>query len=171
MLRHLKPLKQTDYRAVKHLFHEAFDLSEDKYLNSAWKKRNEAASLGYWDRGCLIGAAIVRDLTLEYICVGAAARGSGIGTQLLQAVIQKTPALHLTPVNDPRVIRWYESQGFVLSVVDGDRKVYTRHQYNLRPRSTCSSVVATPSPSSPASPAFSAISTKSKRSEVLRLEI
>jgi ribosomal protein S18 acetylase RimI-like enzyme len=128
----LKPLTQADYHLVKQLFHESFDLSEDKFLNPAWKKRNEAASLGYWYRGCLVGTAIVRELTLEYICVSNELRGAGIGTQLLQAVIQKTPALHLTPVNDPRVIRWYESQGFCLSSQKGDHKVYVRRPYMLR---------------------------------------
>ncbi len=168
----LKPLKQTDYHVVKQLFHASFDLSEDKNLSPVWKKRNEAASLGYWQRGFLLGAAIVRDITLEYICVSPAARGSGLGTKLLQAVIQKTPALHLTPVNDPRVIRWYESQGFVLSVVDGDRKVYTRHQYGLRSRqgSLSNSLASTPS-FGPPSPSFSAISWKSNRSEPSQLEV
>ncbi len=128
----LRPLKQTDFSAVKRLFHEAFDPSEDKHLHPVWKQRREDASLGIWRDGCLMGAALVRGTMLEYICVSTAARGGGIGTQLLQAVMALSPALHLTPVNDPRVIRWYESQGFRLSSVRGDRKVYAKHPHQLR---------------------------------------
>ena len=130
----LRPLKQADFSAVKRLFHESFDPSEDKHLHPVWKRRREDASLGIWHGDCLVAAAIVRDHMLEYICVSSTARGGGIGTQLLQAVIALSPALHLTPVNDPRVIRWYESQGFRLSSQNsrGDRKVYARHPYQLR---------------------------------------
>ena len=131
----IRPLKATDYRAVRQLFHTAFDMSEDKNLNPAWKYRNEAASLGIWEGDdVLVAAAIVRKSFLEFIFVSEARRGSGYGTQLLQAVLDVSPALHLTPVNDERVIRWYESQGFHLSSQTGDRKIYVRHPYNLRPR-------------------------------------
>jgi hypothetical protein len=128
----LRPLKQTDFSAVKRLFHEAFDPTEDKHLHPVWRQRREGASLGIWCDGCLMGAALVRGTMLEYICVSTASRGGGFGTQLLQAVMALSPALHLTPVNDPRVIRWYESQGFRLSSVRGDRKVYAKHPYHLR---------------------------------------
>jgi GNAT superfamily N-acetyltransferase len=129
----IRPLKATDYRAVRQLFNTAFDMSEDKNLNPAWKYRNEAASLGIWEGGdTLVAAAIVRKTFLEFIFVDETRRGSGYGTQLLQAVLDVSPALHLTPVNDERVIRWYESQGFHLSSQEGDRKIYVRHPYNLR---------------------------------------
>lgn len=120
----LRPLKQTDFSAVKRLFHEAFDPSEDKHLHPVWKQRREDASLGIWRDGCLMGAALVRGTMLEYICVSTAARGGGFGTQLLQAVMALSPALHLTPVNDPRVIRWYESQGFRFLCKRGKDSVY-----------------------------------------------
>jgi GNAT superfamily N-acetyltransferase len=129
----IRPLKATDYRAVRQLFHTAFDMSEDKNLNPAWKYRNEAASLGIWEgEDTLVAAAIVRKTFLEFIFVDETRRGCGYGTQLLQAVLDVSPALHLTPVNDERVIRWYESQGFHLSSQKGDRKIYVRHPYNLR---------------------------------------
>jgi GNAT superfamily N-acetyltransferase len=131
----IRPLKATDYRAVRQLFNNAFDMSEDKNLNPAWKYRNEAASLGLWEAGdILVAAAIVRKSFLEFIFVDETRRGYGYGTQLLQAVLNVSPALHLTPVNDERVIRWYESQGFHLSRQEGERKIYVRHPYNLRPR-------------------------------------
>jgi GNAT superfamily N-acetyltransferase len=129
------PLKQTDYAAVKQLFQEAFDLNEDKYLSPAWKERREDASLGYWRGSALLAAAVVRGNCLEYIFVSDVCRGSGVGTQLLQTLLAISPALHLTPVNDLRVIRWYESQGFRLSSQKGIRKVMVHTPYELRSRS------------------------------------
>jgi GNAT superfamily N-acetyltransferase len=127
------PLVQTDYAAVKRLFNTAFDLNEDKFLVPAWRERRPDASLGIWqEEGTLLAAAVVRDSCLEYIFVDDACRGSGIGTQLLQAVLAISPTLHLTPVNDLRVIRWYESQGFRLSSRRNDRSIYVRHCYPTR---------------------------------------
>ncbi len=130
------PLKQTDYAAVKRLFSAAFDLNEDKFLVPAWRDRRPEASLGVWQEGALLAAAVVRDSCLEYIFVDEACRGSGVGTQLLQAIMTVSPTLHLTPVNDPRIIRWYESQGFRLSTTGGrsNRPIYARHRYPTRNR-------------------------------------
>lgn len=127
-----KPLKQTDYAAVKRQFQSAFIQEEDKHLPVVWMARREDASLGVWNRDTLLGAALVRGNCLEYIFVDSVCRGSGVGTQLLRAVIAKVPAIHLTPVNDQGIIRWYESQGFCLSSQKGDRKVYVRRPYMLR---------------------------------------
>lgn len=128
------PLKQTDYAAVKQLFQEAFDLNEDKYLSPAWKERREDISLGYWRGSALLAAAVVRGNCLEYIFVSDICRGGGVGTALLQTILAECPALHLTPVNDLRVIRWYESQGFRLSSQKGVRKVMAHTPYALRSR-------------------------------------
>jgi GNAT superfamily N-acetyltransferase len=134
------PLKQTDYAAVKHLFQEAFDLNEDKFLMPAWKGRREDASLGYWRGSTLLAAAVVRGHCLEYIFVSDVCRGGGIGTQLLQTLLSISPALHLTPVNDLRVIRWYESQGFRLSRIRGVQQIYAHVPYALRSRQTIDAV-------------------------------
>lgn len=144
----IRPLKATDYRNVKWLFNEVFDLSEDVNFAAAWRRRDPEASLGLWtgsgsgnqcDR--LVAAAVVcgtatPSVTLEFIFVDERCRGSGYGSQLLAAVLAVRPALHLTPVNDESVIRWYESQGFRLSSCKGERKIYVRHTYNLRSRET-----------------------------------
>lgn len=129
-----KPLKQTDHATTKQLFQDVFEQEEDKHFPVVWRERREDASLGVWSNGALLAAALVRGSCLEYIFVNSVCRGSGVGTQLLHAVIAKVPAIHLTPVNDPRIIRWYESQGFCLSSQKGDRCVYVRHSYVLRPR-------------------------------------
>ncbi len=126
------PLQQMDFTAVKRLFQDSFDTTEDKNLQPAWKHRRQEASLGYWRDDVLLAAAIVRGNFLEFIFVSDVCRGCGIGTQLLQAVLAVSPALHLTPVNDPRVIRWYESQGFHLYSRNDKRLVYRRLPYTLR---------------------------------------
>lgn len=142
----IRELKATDYRTTKWLFNEVFDLSEDGNFAAAWRRRYPEASLGLWignrmlgDR--LVAAAIVcgtatPSATLEFIFVDERCRGSGYGSQLLATVLAVRPALHLTPVNDESVIRWYESQGFRLSSCKGERKIYVRHTYNLRSRET-----------------------------------
>jgi GNAT superfamily N-acetyltransferase len=127
-----EPLTQMDYAAVKRLFQVAFGQEEDKHLPIVWQSRSAHASLGVWMGGALVGAAIVRDRCLEYIFVDSICRGSGIGTQLLHRVIAEVPAVYLTPVNDQRIIRWYESQGFCLSSQKGEQRIYVRRPYALR---------------------------------------
>ena len=130
-----KPLHSTDYFVVKRLFQDVFDLTEDKYLPAVWKDRERENSLGIWHPdGALMATALVRGHVLEYICVSPHAQGDGLGTILLNAVIQRCPALHLTPVNDDRVIRWYERHGFVLTAQDGDKLTYSRYPWSLRSR-------------------------------------
>lgn len=133
----IRPLKALDYVSVKHLFHNVFSVSEDANFQTAWRFRDPTASFGLWESDdTLIGAAIVRGTCLEYIFLDESRRGGGNGTALLSAVLKQIPAIHLTPVNDPRVIRWYESQGFRCVTQDGDYTVYLHHAYNLRSHST-----------------------------------
>jgi len=148
----IRPLKTTDYRKAKWLFNEVFDLSEDGNFAAAWRRRDREASLGLWTGSTgpgdhLVGVAVVcgtatPSATLEFIFVDERCRGSGYGSQLLAAVLAVRPALHLTPVNDESVIRWYESQGFRLSSCRGERKIYVRHTYNLRSRETDADIQA-----------------------------
>jgi GNAT superfamily N-acetyltransferase len=137
----IRPLKTTDYRKTKWLFNDVFDESEDGNFAAAWRRRDPEASLGLWIADRLVAAAVVcaaspPSATLEFIFVDERCRGSGYGSQLLAAVLAVRPALHLTPVNDESLIRWYESQGFRLSSCKGERKIYVRHTYNLRSRET-----------------------------------
>ncbi len=131
----MSTLKTTDYAAVKRLFCSVFDTSEDPYLPTVWRERDVEASRGIWESGALVAAALVRGTCLEYIFVDPAVQGGGHGTSLLRTILALRPAIHLTPVNDDCVIRWYERHGFHLSSQIGDRRVLVRHTYNLRPRS------------------------------------
>lgn len=132
-------LRENDYAAVEQLLVASFDVSEHKHFLPVWQSRSYDTSIGIWRDEHLLAAALVRGNFLEYICVSDVCRGSGIGTQLLQAVLVRVPALHLTPVNDPRVIRWYESQGFrCISRRDGQR-IYAKEGV----RTSCAEQCAT----------------------------
>jgi len=126
------PLKQTDYTVAKHLFYNIFDQSEDSHFKKAWKNRDSDATLGFWSGGALLGAAIVSNNCLKYIYINSSHRGGGTGTALLQAVLAVCPNIHLTPVNDPDVYRWYVKNGFHLSSIEGEARIYVRHRHNLR---------------------------------------
>lgn len=130
----LRPLNQTDYAITKQLFLEVFDVTELPYFIRAWNSREENATLGYWKKGALLGAAIVGANKLHYIFTHKAYRGSGIGTRLLYAVLARSPTIHLTPVDDPEVQQWYVKHGFQLSSDLNGYRVYVRHAYNLRHR-------------------------------------
>jgi GNAT superfamily N-acetyltransferase len=106
------PLRDKDYNDVKTLFKRHFDNIEHANFDSAWKQRNPDSSVGIWDQGLLVGAAVVRHLQLEYIFVAASHQGCGLGKLLLESVLDRHPLLYLIPVKDPRIIRWYASYGF-----------------------------------------------------------
>ena len=134
-----QPLREPDYAAVERMLIASFDVSEHKHFLPVWQTRSHETSLGIWRDDYLLAAALVRNQFLEYICVSDACRGSGIGTQLLQAVLAKVPALHLTPVNDLRVIRWYESQGFRRVGHVGEQPIYANEGVHI----SCSEQYAT----------------------------
>lgn len=106
------PLHDLDYAVTKQLYQATFSVMEDKNFAYAWKHRNRTSSVGIWEGGALLGAAIVRGDQLEYIFVSAYHQGCGLGKILLESVLDKHPTLYLIPVKDPRVIRWYETYGF-----------------------------------------------------------
>jgi GNAT superfamily N-acetyltransferase len=128
----LTTLKQTDYSVVKHLYQDIFDLSEDPHFINAWRQRDTESSIGCFDRGVLVGAAIVGKSFLKYIFVHRDYQSAGIGSRLLRAVLQKTPNIHLTPVADTKIQAWYIKYGFNPSYEDGDYRIFTRHTHNLR---------------------------------------
>jgi len=128
----LTTLKQTDYSVVKHLYQDIFDLSEDPHFINAWRQRDTESSIGCFDRGVLVGAAIVGKSFLKYIFVHRDYQSAGIGSRLLRAVLQNTPNIHLTPVADTKIQAWYIKHGFNPSYEDGDYRIFTRHTHNLR---------------------------------------
>ena len=126
------PLKQTNYAVTKQLFNDVFVADEMPNFINAWIFRTPHASLGYWVHGTLVGAAIVSGHKLNFIFIHPEHRSGGTGTQLLQSVLQVCPNLHLTPVDTPYVLRWYEAQGFRLSKRQGAYTVYVKHTHYTR---------------------------------------
>ena len=107
-------------------------MSEDPHFIVAWRQRDSDSSVGCFDRGVLVGAAIVSKSFLKYIFVHRDYQSAGIGSMLLRAVLQKTPNIHLTPVADTKIQAWYIKHGFNPSYEDGDYRIFTRHTHNLR---------------------------------------
>jgi len=128
----IRPLKQTDYACVKRLFYAIFDLSEDASFHKAWRTRTVA--IGFWDRDALVGAAIVSGTFLKYIFTDNSYQGAGIGSRLLRAILADFPNIHLTPVNDPAVKKWYIKHGFYKSYMLDEYCIFTRHTHMLRSR-------------------------------------
>lgn len=126
----IRSLKQTDYASVKRLFQDLFDISEDPKFVKAWAHHSQ--SIGFFDRGVLVGAAIVNRTFLDYIFVSHLYQNAGVGSQLLRYVLKDTPNIHLLPVADEAVQQWYFKHGFRLSVQDGDYRIFTRHTHALR---------------------------------------
>jgi GNAT superfamily N-acetyltransferase len=131
----IRPLKQTNYTVTKRLFQEAFNMSEDPYFITAWRKRNIDATLGYWIHGTLVGAAIVSAGCLHYIYIHNEHRGGGVGTKLLKAVLTACPNIYLTPIDDLDIRRWYVENGFHLYTEIGAYRIYVRHTHDLRRKS------------------------------------
>jgi len=112
LVRMTTPLTPWDYCVVKRLFQHTFLCHEDKNFVKAWKHRHPTASVGYWVDDVLVGAAIVQHKTLEYIFIHPAFQNQGIGTILLNTVLNNCSTIYLTAVKDQAVRSWYKKHGF-----------------------------------------------------------
>lgn len=109
-------LRMHNYKEVKNIYYDTFDLHDDADFFAAWRNRDQQSSMGLFYRGTLIGFGIVtRENRLWFLAVARPFRGSGAGSILLNAILKTRDACHLTPVNDQRVINWYERHGFRIS--------------------------------------------------------
>lgn len=108
----IQPLKMEDFKEIKNIFYDTFDLCDDADFFRAWKHRNRQSSMGLYYNSTLIGFGLVVETRLWFLAVSAPFRGGGTGTKLLMAILNTMPSCHLTPVNDPRIIAWYERHGF-----------------------------------------------------------
>ena len=106
------PLTPWNYCVVKRLFQHTFLCNEDKNFVKAWKHRHPTASVGYWVDDVLVGATIVQSKTLEYIFIHPAFQNQGIGTILLNTVLNNCSTIYLTAVKDQAVRSWYKKHGF-----------------------------------------------------------
>ena len=130
----LQPLKQTDYSAVKQLFQDIFDQTENTLFQQAWKNRTQSMSLGVWEQGLLVGAIIVQPeqtgciQRIEYLFVHELYRTHGVGGLLLKTVLKNCCTIHLTAVEDLIVRAWYKKHGFHQT----SENIFVRLSYTLR---------------------------------------
>ena len=110
-----KPLRLHNYKEVKSIFYDTFDLHDDPDFFYAWRNRNQRSSMGLFYRGTLIGFGLVSGNKLYFLAIAASFRGNGTGSILLNAILRTMPSCYLTPINDPRLIAWYERHGFRIS--------------------------------------------------------
>ncbi len=121
----IRQLKETDFAAVQEIYCATFLRENDDDFYESWRSRYRRSSLGLFYRATLIGFGIVRkDGRLAYLAMRPDVRGGGAGSRLLDGIISswhkshtfraKYPkSLHLIPVDQPKVIAWYERHGFV----------------------------------------------------------
>lgn len=109
-------LRMHNYREVKSIYFDTFDLHDDADFFAAWRNRDQQSSMGLFYRGTLIGFGIVtRDNRLWFLAVARQFRGDGAGSILLNAILKTMDSCHLTPVNDSKIIAWYQRHGFRIS--------------------------------------------------------
>jgi ribosomal protein S18 acetylase RimI-like enzyme len=114
----IRPLTHKDNPAIKQLFYKVFvpfDYADFAYALSA-QSRNHRSSMGLFYKATLIGFGLVcgapKKAKLWFLCVHPAHRGGGTGTRLLRAILDTIETCYMTPVNDDRIIAWYERMGF-----------------------------------------------------------
>ncbi len=111
----VKLLKSHNFKEIKSIYYDTFDLHDDAEFFSAWRNRNQRSSMGLFYRGTLIGFGLVKGLKLWFLAIAREFRGNGTGSILLKAILNTMPSCYLTPVNDARLIAWYERHGFRIS--------------------------------------------------------
>lgn len=117
----IRQLSPTDFEPANRIFHSVFEHKWKQDFDTAWSTRLVPASLGaYSEDGKLLAYAITTeksDLTgpywfLEFLGVDPEAQGSGLGTHLLQSLLQSNSRIGLVPLNREPLIRWYMKHGF-----------------------------------------------------------
>jgi GNAT superfamily N-acetyltransferase len=121
---YFRQLRESDYRSMRDIFHDAFDCCRLPIVDFgfSWRERSRLHSLGLFTRaGDLVGFAIVSihpqnggNRYLDYIAVHSAFRGGGTGSSILRRVVGDCYAerrgIHLYPLR--RAKAWYKSHGF-----------------------------------------------------------
>lgn len=117
----VKQLSCNDFETANRIFHSVFEHKWKQDFDTAWNSRLIPASLGaYSEDGKLLAYAITTEKSnltgpywfLEFLGVAPEAQGSGLGTLLLQTLLQSNPRIGLVPLNHEPLIRWYTKHGF-----------------------------------------------------------
>jgi ribosomal protein S18 acetylase RimI-like enzyme len=107
-----KLLEDGDESAVRAIYAANFASHNDVDFEGAWRDRKLQSSMGLFYKATLIGFGLVQDQRLAFLAVAVTYRCSGAGSQLLEAVLSTMDYCYLVPVNDLKVINWYERHGF-----------------------------------------------------------
>jgi ribosomal protein S18 acetylase RimI-like enzyme len=122
-LRYTRPLLKQDYKDISRIYIATFPSVDDDDFCAAWLNRCEESSTALFtkdkDKDKLIGFGLVTSYTgaaadkkLWFLAVDAAHRSGGSGSFLLKAIMATSPSLCLAPVNDEKIIAWYQKNGF-----------------------------------------------------------
>lgn len=108
-----KLLGDSDEISVRALYVTNFARHNDADFEGALRNRNRQSSMGLFYKATLIGFGLVEGRRLAFLAVASTFRGSGAGSLLLEATLATMEYCYLIPVNDLKVIKWYERHGFV----------------------------------------------------------
>ena len=119
----LQILRLEDYLAVWDIFQRTFPKGYEEEFRCAWLSRATAYSWAAWQNGAIQGFVITsyqenleNSYHIHFIGIHPSVQKGGFGTTLLHKVIEQASALQkpvtLIPLNNERLIGWYEKQGF-----------------------------------------------------------
>lgn len=117
-----KLLEDSDESDVRRIYAATFARHNDANFEFSWRNRNRRYSMGLFYKATLIGFGIVLSEqqinNLTFLAVDAAYRGSGAGTELLESLLAEVEHCYLVPVNNLKVIDWYQRHGFTKVAAD-----------------------------------------------------
>lgn len=116
-------LREEHFDLVWDIFTAVFPAKYGDEFMDAWMDRNRNLSYGmFGPDGGLHGFLIATQTAshtqkIEFLGVNPSCQKGGIGTQLLKLILdyclRTNSRATLIPVNDPRIIHWYNKHGFV----------------------------------------------------------
>ena len=110
MIVRIVPLRWDHYAACRALHEEVFDVWEQPKFWESWQARGDSyVAVQY---GTVVGFILATNTKIMYICISPNFQQRGIGTQLLEKVIENKRSVHLVTAGDQRLVRWYEKHGF-----------------------------------------------------------
>lgn len=112
-----KLLENGDEAAVRSIYAASFAPHNDADFESAWRDRKRQSSMGLFYKATLIGFGIVEDCKLAFLSIDRDHQGAGAGSKLLAAILDTLTYCYLVPVNNIKVINWYQFIGFVIRLV------------------------------------------------------
>ena len=116
-------LREEHFDLVWDIFTAVFPAKYGNEFMDAWMDRNRNLSYGMFGSDGSLHGFLIATQTLshtqkiEFLGVNPSCQKGGIGTQLLKLILdyclRTNSRATLIPVNDPRIIHWYNKHGFV----------------------------------------------------------